>query len=272
MSTRKYARLAEKSDLILIEKQRVQIQLAFFVVLDRDDERPDMEAVQDPPDDIRGAVAEEERGKNLQLMVGLGLEWPRKMGPNGGKHVSQVAAEIREAGIELKVQDDIDQRATQPVLPRIVRAVGGRVGVDVIGRNRGADEQAAIVEIIAVQNLARHRIEESLGAFRLLVVDKERDVVALHRLPPRLVDAAAAEFALEPRYRLQDAAIIEVNAVLRGMGDGEPVAGFEMLLGGARAVSEDRVMAVEALERGPRDRRRVGQHGLNGPRARRWLR
>ena len=52
---------------------------------------------------------------------------------------------------------------------------------------------------------------------------------------------------------LVDAAIVEVDAVARDVLDGEPVAGFEMPLCGARAFAEQRVMPVEAVEQRQRD-------------------
>src|SRR5258708_34809379 len=126
----------------------------------------------------------------------------------------------------------------QPVLARIVRAVRWRVGVDMLGRRSGTDEQAAVVKVRPVQNLARYRVEEGLRALGLLVVDQQPDVVALDRFPPRLVDPVAAELALERRDGLGDPPIVEVDAVLRGVGDREPVAGLEMALGWAVAIAE----------------------------------
>ena len=112
-----------------------------------------------------------------------------------------------------------------------------------------------------MQDLARHRVEEGLRAFRLLVVDQQPDVMTLDRLPARLVDPVAAELPLQPRHRLQDAAIIEIDAILRGMRDREPVAGLEMALRDTGAVAKQRVVAIETVQRCLGDRGGVGSGG-----------
>src|SRR4029077_10918798 len=117
-------------------------------------------AVDDPADDIRAAIAEEKQGQNLQLMVGLENERPREARAERPEQVAQVAPEIREAPLQAKIEYDVDQRLAQPVLARIVRPIRRRVGVDMLGRHRRADEQAAIVKVSPVQDLARYRIEE----------------------------------------------------------------------------------------------------------------
>ena len=53
------------------------------------------------------------------------------------------------------------------------------------------------MEIDAVENLARHRIEKRFRAFGLFVIDKERDVTTLDLLPAVIVDPVAAELALQ---------------------------------------------------------------------------
>src|SRR5262244_2258432 len=115
----------------------------------------------------------------------------------GGENVSQVPPEVGKAALEAEVEHDVDQRMAKPVLTRIVRAVRRRVGIDVFGRHRGSHEEATVVKIGPVKNLARNRIEERLRAFGLLVIDEQRDVFPLHGFPSSLVDARAAEFALQ---------------------------------------------------------------------------
>ena len=109
-----------------------------------------------------------------------------------------------------------------------------------------------------MQDLARHGVEECLLAFRLLVVDQQPDVIALDLLPARLVDPVAAEFALQPRDRLHDATIVEVDPILRRVRNRQPVAGLEVAFGRASAIAEQRVVVVEALKGRLRDCRRLG--------------
>src|SRR5439155_7135432 len=98
-------------------------------------------------------------------------------------------------------------------------------------------------------------------ALGLLMVDQQSDVMPLDRFPARLVDPVAAELALQPRHGFRDAAIVEVDAILRGVRDRQPVAGFEVALGGAGAVAKQFVVAIEALERRRRDCCRLGGDG-----------
>ena len=64
------------------------------------------------------------------------------------------------------------------------------------------------------------------------------------------------------------AAVVEVDAVARDVADREQVAGLEVPLGGARAVAEQRVVAVEAVEQRERDRARRVVGGRRGCRRR----
>jgi hypothetical protein len=104
------------------------------------------------------------------------------------------------------------------------------------------------VEIGAVKDLARYRVEKRFRAFGLLVVDHQRDVMALDLRPARIIDARAAEFALQAGNRFRDPAVVEVDAVAGDVTDGEPVAGFEVILCQPRAVAEQLVMAIEPVE------------------------
>ena len=176
----------------------------------------------------------------------------------------QVAPEVGEARLQPEIEHDVDQRVRAPLLQRIVAAVRRRVGLDVLGGHRRPHEDEAIVEVGAVQDLARHRVEERLRALGLLVVDQQADVVELDALPQRVgaaaFEARRAELALDPLDRLQDAPVVVVDAVARDVADRAPVAGLEMPLGGARAIAEQRVVAVEAFAQrgGDRARRVVG--------------
>jgi hypothetical protein len=159
------------------------------------------------------------------------------------------------------------------MLPRIVRAIRWWIGVDVLGGDRGPHEKTTVVEIDAVKDLARYRVEERFRAFGLLVVDHQRDVMALDLRPARIIDARAAEFELQAGNRFRDPAVVEVDAVAGDVTDREPVAGFEVILCQPRAVAEQLVMAIEPVEGrlGNGLRARGGVRRLNSSRPRSGL-
>jgi hypothetical protein len=225
-----------------------------------------MRAVDHAPDDVRGLVAEERRRQHLDLVIGLEAEWPRKAPAKRGEDVPQVGAEIREPTVEPEVEHDIDQRVAQPLLQRVVAAVGRRVGVDVLGRNRRPHEDEAVVEVAPAEGLHRDRVEERLGALRLLVVYEEPDIVELHVLPQQLavgaVEAGKPVFALDVVGGFLRAAVVEVDAVARDVLDGKPVARLEVPLGRARAFAKHRVVVVEAFEQQAGDAARLDGDGV----------
>ena len=176
--------------------------------------------------------------------------------------MGEVAAEVGERALEAEVEDDVDERGAQSRLQRVVASIRRRNRVDVLGRDRGADEDESVVEIDAVQDLHEHRVEERLRAFRLLVVDQQADELELDLLPQRVaIEPRGPEFALDALGGLQHAAIVEIDAVAADVLDGEPVAGLEVAARGARAFAEQRVVLVEALDQRHRDRLRGGRGG-----------
>ncbi len=88
----------------------------------------------------------------------------------------------------------------------------------------------------------------------------------LHLLPQRVglraVEAGEAELAKDPLGRLVHAPIVEIDPVAADVLDGEPVAGLEVAFRRARALAEQRVVLVEALEQHLRDRARLLRAGL----------
>ena len=131
-----------------------------------------------------------------------------------------------------------------------------------LGRDRRAHEDAAVVVVArCAAILHRDRVEERLGALRLLVVDQEADEVELDLLPEAFAGGAVlpgvAVFALDLRGGLVHAAVVEVDAVAGDVLDGEPVARLEMPLRGACALAKHRIVVVEALEHQARDAARL---------------
>ncbi len=186
-----------------------------------------------------------------------------KAGAERGEQIAQIAAEVGKTSLEPEVEHDVDQGVAQPLLQRIVAAVGRRVGIDVLGGDGRPHEDEAVVEIAAAQRLDRYRVEERFRALRLLVVDQEADVVQFHVLPQRVaarsVEPGEPELALDPLGGLLHAAVVEVDPVARDVLDREPVARLEMPLRRPRAFAEERVMLVEAFEQRNGDRRRLLQ-------------
>ena len=120
-----------------------------------------------------------------------------------------------------------------------------------------------------MQDLARDRIEESLRAFRLVVVDQQTDVVELDTFPKRIralsLESGGAKLALDPIDRFGYALVVVVDPVARHMMHRAPIAVLEVPLRGARAVAEKCVMAVESLaQRHGHGSRRVVLAGRRG--------
>ena len=117
-----------------------------------------------------------------------------------------------------------------------------------LGGDRGPHEQATVMKIGAVKDLARYRVEERFRALGLLVVDQQCDVMALDLRPARIIDACAAEVEFQAGDRFHDPAVVEVDAVAGDVTDRQPVAGFEVAFCQPRAVAEQLVMAIEPVE------------------------
>ncbi len=262
----------QQRQLDRVHQQRIDVEPPVPVVLERQRERPPLRAVHHPADRVGGPVAVEQRRQHLDLMVGLANERSRRALAEGGQDIDEVAAEIGEAHLELEVEDDVHQRVAQPVLQRVVAAIGRRIRFDVLGGHGGPHEDEAVVEVGAVQDLAGDRVEECLGALRLLVVDEHADVVQLDALPECIGAAALepgrAELVPDALDRLEHAAVVVVDAVARQVAQRQKIAGFEMAFGRARAVAKQCVMAIEALAQrlGDRVGRLVGDGGTHGRR------
>jgi hypothetical protein len=143
---------------------------------------------------------------------------------------------------------------------RVVTAIRRHVGIEIFGRRRGTDEDESIVIIRAMQDLARDRREERLGALGLAMVDQESDEMQLDAVPQRIGAAARkarrAKFAFDALDGLRAAAIVEIDAISNDVMDCEPIAGLEIALCGTSTLAKQRVMAVEAFEQDLGDRKR----------------
>ena len=257
----------QQRQFLLFGQQRVHVQPAVGGVLDRHGERRGPHAVDDAPDHVGGLVPVEQRRQHLQLVVRLGHVRARRAGAERGQQAGEVAPEVGEARRQAEVEDGVDQRAAQSPLARVIASVRRRVGLDVLGGDRRAHEDEPVVEVRAVQDLARHRVEERLGALGLLVVDEQADEVQLDALPQSVgaaaVEPGRPELAPDALHGLDDPAVVVVDPVARDVAQRAPVARLEVALRGARAVAEQRVVAVEAVAQRARDRVRgvVGGRG-----------
>src|SRR5690606_15424524 len=131
----------------------------------------------------------------------------------------------------------------------------GDAAVEIIGGDRRAHEQEIVVEVVAVQDAARHRVEEGLGAFRLAVAGQQPHELLLDLLPEGGLAVGEAGRALgrgRVAQRLAQlggafahAHVVVLDALARQLLDAVPVARFEQRLGTLRAVAEQRIVAVE---------------------------
>ena len=129
--------------------------------------------------------------------------------------------------------------------------------VDIAGRTK----MNRLWKYARLRILHQHRVEEGLGAFGLSMVDEQPDVVQLDLFPQRVVggevDADAPVVAIEAFGGLDHPAVVEIDAVARDVLDRAPVPVLEVPACGARALPEQRVMTIEAVENRLRDRPRV---------------
>ena len=144
-------------------------------------------AVDELAEHVRGLVAVEGRVQHLDLVVRLEVR-PRPARPllEGAQHVVEVAVEVGERPAPAEVAEEPREALPLPVDVRVVAAVDRGVGLDVLGRDRRADEDQVVVVVGALQDPRDHRVEEGLGELRLAVLDEQADVVEL-RVAPGLV-------------------------------------------------------------------------------------
>ena len=119
-----------------------------------------------------------------------------------------------------------------------------------------------------MQDLGRDRIEEALGQLRLVVVDQEADEVQLDLVPDLHRLLAGPEFLLEPRHRLADAQVVELDALALGALLAVPVGGLEAVLGARRLGAKEPVVPIEAVAHRPCDvvgERRIEALREHGP-------
>ena len=151
-------------------------------------------AVDDLPDHVGGLVAVERRAEHLQLVVGLGRrQLAVEVLEQGLQEEVDVALEVRERTAPAEIGEDLEQRRPQPAFVGVVAPVDGRLGLDVLGRDRGPHEREVVVDVRPLQHPRDDRVEERLGELGPLVVDEEADVEQLRAAPDRIVERPRVE-------------------------------------------------------------------------------
>ena len=172
--------------LLASSSDRVELEPAVVVVQDRDDERQLLVAVDDLAEHVRGLVPVEGRAEHLDLVVRLEVR-PRPARPLSSARSTRSTSRSRSANgtAPAEVAEHAHEAFAHAVDVRVVAAVDRRVGLDVLGRDRGADEDQVVVVVGAPQDPRDHRVEERLGELGLAVVDEEPDVAELRLAPGR---------------------------------------------------------------------------------------
>ncbi len=241
------------------------VELAAGGVQQRQRDRRLLAAVDDLADHIRALVAEEQARQHLDLEVGARLHVAQPA-LQFGHHVGGVALEILERQLQIEVAHQLHPGLAPGLQRRVIDAVGGRrerfVDLDVGGGDRRPDEDEAVVEVAAVQDLRRHRVEEGLGQLGLPVVDQQADVEQLDLLPDLRRQHLGVELDLQAAPGFAHALVVERDALAHRALLAMPVGALEALLGGAVGLAEQPVMAVEAVEQ------RAGYSERSG--CRRW--
>ena len=167
---------------------------------------------------------------NLEVRFGDERAW--QSAPHRGQDVAQITAEIRKASLELQVQRQVDQRMAKTGSLRVVTAIRRDIGIEILGRRRRTNENEAIMVVRAMQDLARDRGEERLGALGLAMVDQQSDEMQLDAIPQGVGAAARkarrAKFAFDALDGFRSTAVVEVDAIPNDVMDCEPIARLEI--------------------------------------------
>jgi len=180
---------------------------------------------------------------------------PRAARPlgEGAQHAFDVAVEVGEGPAPAEVAQKLREALPLPVDVRVVAAVDRRVGPDVGGRDRRADEDQVVVVVGLLQDPFDHRVEERLGELRLAVLDEQTDVVELRVTPGLIAERPDVELAAQPVDALEDALVVEADPLLHRVLLFHPGARLEQFLGAGARRAEEPVVLVETLDQDGRD-------------------
>ena len=216
-------------------------------------------------DDVGGLVAIKGGAKDLNLEIDFTARHALQEVMNCLINVVDIARKIVKRPVPLEILDDLANRATQAVILGVITAIGlGLVTLDVFGGNARPNKDEIVVEIIAVQDLGRHRVEEGLGQFRLLVIEQQPDIEQLDLLPGSVVDRGGIELVAQALDAFIDPVIVKADALLDGLVHAQPVSLLEPGFRFTAGLAEQRVMLVEALNHGQGDLVCVGAVEADG--------
>ena len=85
-------------------------------------------------------------------------------------NVAHIAINVFEWQVESTVEQDLLDRRSKAAFGRVINMVGRFVGVDEFGRNRAADEDVVVAEVVPVKQRTEHRIVKSLSQLGLQMV------------------------------------------------------------------------------------------------------
>ena len=150
----------------------------------------------------------------------------------------------------------------RPALGGVVAPVDGRIGLDVLGRDRGAHEGEVVVDVGALQHPGDDRVEERLGELRPLVVDEEADVEQLRAAPDGIVERARVELRHAAARRIPHPLVVEADALPHRLLRLWPLGDLEAVLRLGARLAEEPVVPIEALDHHVRDALRDSPAGV----------
>ena len=246
----------QHQQVVFAEQGRVDHQFAAAVMQHRQRKRKLVETVDQLADDVAALVAEEQARQHLNLKIGaqFGVGQARQ---HGGLHQRCLRLQLLEWHTQVEVPDQLHEHFAHVAGRRVVGAVGRArlwlAVLDVLGADRRAHKDEFVLEIAAVQNLGRDRVEEGLGQFRLVVIDQQADVMQLDLLPDVHRLRVGLEFTLQPVRALAHAQVVKLDAIALRALLAVPVGGLEPVLGARRLGPEQPVVPIEAIKHGFRN-------------------
>jgi len=129
---------------------------------------------------------------------------------------------------------------------RVVAAVGWWIGIQIIGRDGGADKDIVVIEIVAMQNSASDRVIKTFGTLGLLVLNQQGDKMKFDLQPDIVVQRLGLEFFSQTFNRFFNPQVVKQNTVTRGIMNSTPVSQFKAVFGNLRGFAKQPVVPVKA--------------------------
>src|SRR6185295_7981356 len=148
-----------------VEQDSIEIKTAVAVAQDRDRKRDLSIAVDDLADGVGALVTKKQRSQYLNLVIRLEQDRPSKMFPDSAQQPAGVAIQVAKGIAQAEIAQNPRNRCAQAIPGGVVAAIGGRIGIYVLGCQRRAHEQEIVVVIAAVEDATADGIEKALGKF-----------------------------------------------------------------------------------------------------------